>query len=428
MTLHLMTTANKMAARWSAFLLALFVLTVVASATPPTSPEKPASATQKKLTQEEINAQARELVQQLDADSFAEREAATKQLMQLGPRALKVIQEGLKHSSPEVRTRCNRLILGIKGKIRQQRLDAFASGSKTISAKQLPGWDRFKKLVGDTSPMRLLFVELWRAEPQLMEMANSNPKATAALAEKILQKYQRNEARPTGLSILHSQMALLFVFGDERITYPATVVTMAARFCQYGHLKDALRKKELHEPMQKLYKQFFTRSVPEPALSDLLTVAQRCNLDEKIIMQLARKLALANSEAIALQRGLGILTIAQYGTAKDIALLQPLFEKDSLCMDIHQRVRKNGKTITVVYPLQVRDIALATVIHLSDQDLQEFGFPRAKPNGPYPFGLRTIVFVSDKERQAAFKKWADFCKKNKKGAKAKSSPAQPPRK
>jgi len=69
----------------------------------------------------------------------------------------------------------------------------------------------------------------------------------------------------------------------------------------------------------------------------------------------------------------------------------------------------NGKT---KYRTQIRDIALAVLVHLSSQDPKQFGFDRIRKNSLYLFDPHSLAFADDESRATAILHWAEFRSKH----------------
>ena len=72
---------------------------------------------------------------------------------------------------------------------------------------------------------------------------------------------------------------------------------------------------------------------------------------------------------------------------------------DSGLVASHHRI--NNKQITT----QVRDIALATLIHKSGEDFKDFGMANVSLNSISVLNQATVGFTSDEAREEAIVKW-----------------------
>ena len=124
---------------------------------------KPAVATKKlspppAVNQEEI---ARS-ISELGHDAFTVRQAAASRLLAAGTPARDALVALVDGPDPETRAAARRLISQIDQSEFHRRLEAFAADTDGALGVTLPGWDRFKKVVGSDPPARALFVDMQR--------------------------------------------------------------------------------------------------------------------------------------------------------------------------------------------------------------------------------------------------------------------------
>jgi hypothetical protein len=94
-----------------------------------------------------------------------------------------------------------------------------------------------------------------------------------------------------------------------------------------------------------------------------------------------------------------ILAVGKLGSQEHIELLTPLLADDTaLGNQFNRQVKKS-------FQPQVRDVALAVIIHLSGEKPQDYGFTAIQQDAVRLFRSNTMGFASDQQRQAAHKKW-----------------------
>lgn len=73
-----------------------------------------------------------------------------------------------------------------------------------------------------------------------------------------------------------------------------------------------------------------------------------------------------------------------------------------------QRVQGSVRLKSEVFPIQLRDVALATSIRLTDQEPEEYGFRlrSTSKSETTRFSYTNHYFPTDAARKAAFEKWA----------------------
>ena len=99
-------------------------------------------------------------------------------------------------------------------------------------------------------------------------------------------------------------------------------------------------------------------------------------------------------------RQFAVLTVAKLGDASHFPLLESLLNDHAVCAQ--QRIDQ------ISYQTQVRDVALAAMVHIAGQDPRRFGFPRIMPHKDYLITTDSLGFANDKERQAALDKWTKY--------------------
>jgi len=354
-----------------------------------------------------LHDQAVALIEQLGDASFQVREEASLKLTKMGLPAMKALEEGLQHGDTEVRFRCRRILRIVESGDRAGRLKAFAADTDGKLNLSLPGWERYRKVVGGDKDSRSLFVEMQRAEWELLKTAEKNPKAAG---EHLLSRCQHLQAAmrvaPSQLPV-GSIATLLFVAADEKVTVPDQMGSILHSFCYQQTFRNAIAGRN-REPLRKLLGGWIAISGGTWSGYQSLMLSMRYDLKEGLIP--ARKM-LKDGAMPQHYRQYAILTIAKLGGKEDVEFLKPYLKDKSVCTT--HRVTKGKDKIT--YQTQIRDVALATMIHLSGQDPKKFGFSRLQANSSTLFNASTMGFENDEKRNEAVKKWeAHLAKQEKK--------------
>ena len=115
---------------------------------------------------------------------------------------------------------------------------------------------------------------------------------------------------------------------------------------------------------------------------------------EEALMFATRVLAVAKRSSNA--RKMALLAINRFGNATHISQVESLLKDKSVLPAAggQQRVK-----------VQVRDIALATLLTLARLDHKTHGFPHARLDQLKRFDVSSLEFASDGDRQAALDKW-----------------------
>lgn len=382
------------------------------------------------------------LIDQLGDELFAVREEATNQLIRTGIEAKPQLMAALSSSDAEVRFRAKRVLEVVVEGDFQRRLKAFAEdvdGSRKLS---LPSWQSFKKFAGEDRAARALFVEMQQAEPQLLEAYESNP---AAAAESLAERTQTMQFNAGGRFInqqnrrifmsaapaqpsLGSSLAMLFVGGDESVAMKDEV---ADRF------RTALNCNELHTSLaaaddrgnisRKIVGRWIGRESTDGMMLANLTLAMRFDLPQALQPAIN---TIKRGNAQKTLRYYALVTIGNYGNKELLPAIEPLLKDAEIVYNTNPVVARAGiaqiqaanpqLNSRVIAQTQVRDVALAVSIKLSEQDPKKFGFDLLNMADPKRLPMESsqsrMGFRNEEDRLAAFQKWEEWQKGEKQAA------------
>lgn len=337
---------------------------------------------------------ADELVEQLGAASFQQREQAEQLLQQLGMEALDALREAADDADLEIQYRARRLIGRIEHEQQWRLLEHFETEYDPELAQQLPGWTRYAELVGDDLPARKLFVEMFETEPEIM--SSLGRAALGPIVEKRVL-----EMRPAP-NVRQRQQS-------PSIPAASTAVLLLASLEPVGDVS-ANTRSLINSLVNESAFQRAVLSEADPPVRRLLAawVAEAKDVSASIRMNIGSRFELPSSVAPALelidaqvhgsQLQYAVFTIARLGTGEQIPVLEGLLDNPTV---LSERQRGDDEPFTC----QVRDVALAGLIHLIGRHPREFGFTQLRPNSNSLYGLNTAGFASDQLRQDAFHKW-----------------------
>src|SRR5262249_21278917 len=108
-------------------------------------------------------------VQQLGSAIYTEREAAPREIIEMGARGPPAVRAGLNDSNTEIARRCAAILPLLT--------------VEELKAPNHPAWARFRKLVGDTDASRKMFLDMID-DPRratILEAAEANPDRAGAI-------------------------------------------------------------------------------------------------------------------------------------------------------------------------------------------------------------------------------------------------------
>jgi hypothetical protein len=346
-----------------------------------------------------------QLISELGSPSFSVREAASEELAQLGRPALAALQAATNHPDREVRYRSQRLVGLIRQQDQQRRLQAFLQGREEDSENPLPGWNRFRQRYGDDAQTRGLFVEMFRADPELLQAIEEGPRQAAdVLTQRTVQVQQAAQLGAPQQPTLGQVVAGLFVAAEEDVSLPPQTLSTLFSQCFAPTVSEVISTGARREIPRKMLATIIRRS-DDYAAYQAMNVATQFNMPEGIIPA-AKILSGHGPNRSPHMAQYALMTVARLGDASHLALV----ESDRLLKDATPvaQFQENG----VTYVVQLRDVALAASLVLRKANLREFfDIPPNQPLGdPQMIFLnaRLIGFPSEAQRAALWEKWEKF--------------------
>jgi hypothetical protein len=387
-------------------------------------------------------AKLNKLIAQLGDETFAVREEATDQLIRAGIEAKPLLLAALSSTDAEVRFRAKRVLdVVVEGDF-QRRLKAFEEDVDGIRGVTMPGWNAFKEFSGDNRAARALFAEMQRAEPQLLEAYESDPKLAAqTLAERLqlmqlnsngrlVNRLNRNFFVPSSAiqAGLGTSITMLLVGGDKTVAVKDDVADRFRLVQTSTELRTALSTgDERSELCRKIVGRWIRREVSETATNNNLSMALQLNLSEGL-EPATRVLKKGNGQLSA--RYVAALVVGNHGGKEHLPLIEPMLsaaDRVSGGNAINVRVAALPNQAVpvnrVVTETQLRDIALVVAIKISGQNPVDFGFKNLTPADQKQLqiasALQRMGFPNNEDRVAAFQKWEEWQKGQKQAAKEK---------
>lgn len=347
----------------------------------------------------ELSQRAEQLVEDLGHSQFSRREQAADELKKLGLAARDALKSARRHPDAEIRFRSRRIFAIIQETDFLVRLEAFAKDLDGINSLSLPGWDRFQQAVGSSHDARALFVEMQRAEPELLEASEADSKRAAELfGERCRKLYSARLPNGSRVEVPSSSVAaLLFVAGTNDRAISLDSSSVLGYLCTQAAFQRSMSKQDRRELLKELMAHWFQHEQSRPTYQTL-SLAMRYEVSQGVI--LANRL-LADEQQKPVLKQYAILTIAKLGDESQVPVLVKMLDDKSVCMT--RRISRNKKQVT--FTTEVRDVALAALLKIKKLDPKSHGFPNIQTNSIMVFSPSTIGFSEVEDRAAAFANW-----------------------
>lgn len=337
-------------------------------------------------------------VSQLGDDCFEARQAATRSLVQQGLSAQPALESAEKHPDPEVRRRARQILVTVREQDYRARLSAFEADPQGRQNHHLPGWDRFRTLVGESTADRKMFVLMHRNESSLLTACEGEFPRLAKQLEVRCQELQSLLYTGDDQELtLGTAAAFYFLAADARIPLSEVASSQICNLFNYRPaVQQAMSAGEFSQPIRKLLGAWVARDVEPMVANQHFVMALQYGLKEALDPAV-RLLKSPGADAQVRQYALHV--VGRFGGKDHLPTLAPLLDDKSVVMTFEV---KPGKTSEV----QIRDIALGFTLHLAGLPPAEYGFSQPQKQGQWVYMPGTLRFNETTARDAAFKKWA----------------------
>ena len=368
-------------------------------------------------------ADVKALIVQLGDAKFSVRKSAGERLSQIGLPAYQALEDATRDSDREIRHRAEKILSLIRQNDLNRRLTIFLASTESPEDRTLPCWSRFKAMFGNSPFTRALFVDMQRAEGDLLSQLDSDPRRAAdALAKRTIILFQQQdrtnrEGAPQQMAL--GQLAAVYFVASQPDVKPASqVMALLLRLGTQPVLLSA-RENAPQEGQQSAERSEFIRK--------LLGAVVACSEDSAAqqAMQLAVQFDLKEGLAPALKVlespgrvrftiQYAMLLVAKFGDDSHLPALEKLFADETLIATSSAKGLRRE--------IQVRDSALAAAVLMTRQELKDyFEMPENLADQKTASTAYLMVgFATDEERKGAFQKWDGFQAK----AKEKEVPAK----
>jgi hypothetical protein len=356
------------------------------------------------------------LVRQLGDRSFRIREQASRELLKMRLAARQAVEEGTKDKDPEVRRHCRQLLPELLRADLFERIDGLVADREGKNRHDLPGWPLFRELVGSDDDARRLFADVSRREPDLLAALEKNPAQAADVCDKRCQQLAKTLHSPAIPVPLPADLAPLFlVAADRRVKVSTDVANYLCSALERPGPREAMTVQPPGSPFRKLVLAWMERQTDGFPMGRVLQAATNLRLPEAAGM--AIKVA-RHKQASTGARGEALVLLGKGKDGNDhLALFESLLEDRGVVAGFGIGGPGGGWRGTT----ELRDVALAMLVHLTDQKHADYGFTYTRSGRSFLFNAPVLGFSSNEDREAALKKWKTW-----KAAQNQKKKKQPP--
>jgi len=336
------------------------------------------------------------------------RKSASDRLAAGGFAARTALAKLVDGPDPETRSAARRLVTLIDHTEFNHRLAEFAADVDGSRGVTLPGWKEFGELVGRDAVARALFVDMQREEAALIERMFDAPAGESDVAwEDQAARLIRVQifSRPGEFAApLGSCATMLFLGALPDANLSDGGANTLVRLTQLPPVAEALSANRPENAVRRLVSAWVVHcdNRSEPVLEQRLAMMFQYQLADAL--PLALEMVERGPKFLTLrpqQLVTAILAIGKFGSAADVAALEPLLDDHTQFVPQPSANGPQGNS----YPVQVRDVALATIVHLTGQEPLVYGFLQVRPHPQSVFDATSLGLENDERRAAAAEQW-----------------------
>ena len=349
------------------------------------------------------------LIKDLAAPKFVVRQRAMNRLVAIGADAIAGLNIAIRDGDRETRFRAGRVLDAVEKNVFRQKLEQFTKADVGDVNILLPGWRSFCAKVPETASSRRIFAQISRAEPRLCRAIEHGSASTGREIDRRCGEIQiaLRENRKDSIA-LGTISGLLFAGGVEDVKMNRYSVKMLFGLCNQAIFSSRLRVRR--STGSYVYSTTANANIMRELFAGCLKHCE--SWDAQLAFSLAMSLNIPQSlpRALELVRDKQtpcqviqtvIIAIAMFGDKDDIAVLELRVDDKSFC-GVTQRIND------VQYQTQLRDVAIAAMLILAEEDPRRYGFPRITVFPSGQFSYSHVGFANDEERGKTRSKWDAF--------------------
>lgn len=356
-------------------------------------------ATAQKSEPSEKDLQVHAMIEKLASPSFSERQKATKDLLNLGPDSVTLIETAAASSSGERQARLRMILPQLRKRLFDDQLDAFIARPSVEIAQRLPQWDRFESLCGNDHEALVIFGQILSAERRLFAARLFSPGDVSPMLEVRSAQIAKECNGRVDDEFPVAEVAAVMMLGSESETRlrraTSTNISSALDDPRFSQLiRDGVHAKVL-------------RSIAEAWIVRPGIAAERPLLfsmqhDLKSARTVALRIIESNSNRPDMI--LSLLYLADLKSTEDLALIESLLEKETILWpqrgQIVQKLNPGDPPFDTNYNVQTRDVALVVAAHLRNISPDDIGM-KVRPSDVTLYAVDSVGFNSAEARAKA---------------------------
>ncbi len=323
--------------------------------------------------------------------------SATQQLIELGQSVLPHMQSLRESDDHELRLRGNLIVKEVSRRTRADRSRRFADGETLVGEMRVPGWDCVINLTNDEDLTRNAWVGVLQHEWDFLQAIESSPRnAEQIIRQRMAQLNTTRNWNQNPLEVESILALMVSAVGRCDLMHDRLAIQI------YGVLNQINTTTQQspwsQQPFREIVGAFIKHSQGPTSSYQGLTLAMRHDLEQEGLEVAER--VIRDGTGLPHVRQYAILAMARFGDKAHVSTLEELLTDTGVFFAGKVNGGKRQKI-----ECQVRDLALASLIHLAGGDPRTIGFQHLRSNPAYVFLPHTVGFTSEDVRQTAMARY-----------------------
>ena len=333
------------------------------------------------LTEDELS-QIDEWIEQLGSTNFATRERASGHLMEKGAAVLPMLHQAASQTGDaETRLRAEQIIKQMTDGDLQARINEFLAGQEV----GFEGWAIARQTLGDSIPIRELFVNMMTAHPDFVKSLELEKRDRSLALDKLITSVQGKLRSVNPGPEAADVFAMLLIANDPDVTLDNLFDSILLDLMRRQAASVIRRDAQLSGPFQTLLDRWLFRCGTVNR-EEALLLGMSWDLPATLPLALQTLGEVNSTETIATC----FQVISKFGDRRQTEILK-------LYLDDARTVSDRGFTDDQLLP-QVRDIAMLALAMICNVPLDEIGMSHVQIHPARGFILPDIAYSSDPER------------------------------
>ena len=343
------------------------------------------------------------MIDKLASPSFSERQQAAKELSNVGPESVGLLEKTAATATGETLSRLRMILPQLRKRLFDDQLEAFLRNPSLEIAQRLPQWDRFEKISGHDDAALQIFGEILVAEPQLFATRLFTPSELPALLEFRTATLARKYRALTDEEFPIASVAAVMLLGSETETR-----LVRATSTDISILLDTPRFSELITDgvHAKTLLAIADAWIVRAGITTGIAAERPLLFSMKHDLKSGRTVALRiiRSKSTRPDMILSLLCLASLKSTEDLPLIESLLDNETVLWPQRGQVVKEqvpgDLPVDTNYNVRTRDVALVVAACLRDIRPDDIG-SRARPSSVSLFTHDSLGFRAEPARARA---------------------------